>query len=74
MTLTADLKNMRCGDSGCIYGAEGQCTNGGCQCLREPIRRLSGEARYEAMMARSYIQRLVVFHSEIGEMLRRENE
>ena len=46
------LKSRRCGDSGCVYGSSGQCTNGGCRCgtgdkheARRELRRLVIELR-----------------------------
>ncbi len=45
------LRNYRCGDSGCIFGASGQCTNGGCRCFRaHAIDELDAQRRRMTVM------------------------
>ena len=32
--IVARRAGLGCGDSGCIYGCSGMCTNGGCRCFK----------------------------------------
>ncbi len=47
------IREQRCGDSACMWGNSGMCTNGGCRCARQGGLELQRRLRLLALSLRS---------------------